>query len=298
MLTFSKLGKKGNLGNQLFQLASTLSLAKRYNQDCVFPYWEYEEYFESNLPHGNCPDCIQVNEEFYHYHDWNVSKGNYDLYGYLQSEKYFDQNLVRNTFNFKKEFLKDIREKTGFTYNDNNILISVRRGDFVHHPWFYQLSYKYYFTALTENFPDWRNRKLIFTSDNIAYCKKHFSFLPNSYFLENLSAIEQLAFGIFCKDFIISNSTFSWWLAWLGEKKDSKIVVPIKNFRGKHAEETDESDYFPERWSKFDHHRASISKRFLSLTIRGEIQSFKTFSRYLMQKLKEKSLKRIRKIKT
>ncbi|MGY5850393.1 alpha-1,2-fucosyltransferase [Salegentibacter sp. F14] len=296
MLTFSKLGKKGNLGNQLFQIASTISLAKRNNQDCVFPIWEYEEYFKFNLPHGSCNNCIQINEKFYHFHEWNLSNGNYDLYGYLQSEKYFDINLVKNTFTFRDGFLKNILEKTELASAENKILISVRRGDFVHHPWFYQLSYKYYFTALTENFPDWRDRKLVFTSDDIDYCKKHFSFLPNSHFLENLSAIEQLAFGTFCKDFIISNSTFSWWLAWFGEKQGSKIIAPVKNFRGKHADITNERDYFPERWTKFDHHNYSIPFNYLRLKITGEINGVKEYLLYLTKKIKEKAQKRISKI--
>jgi hypothetical protein len=131
------------------------------------------------------------------------------------------------------------------------------------------LTFKFYFLALIKNFPDWEERNLIFTSDDIAYCKYHFSFLKNAFFLEELTAIEQLALGSQCDDFVISNSTFSWWLAWLGEKRDSKIIRPIKNFRGEFAIKNDDSDYFPARWVSFDDNFYSLELKYLNLIIKG-----------------------------
>jgi len=288
MITYSRLGKKGNIGNQLFQIASTIGLAKKYHHNYIFPIWEYEDYFDYNFLHGKIESFERITEKYYHYYNWNLEEGNYDLFGYLQSEKYFDIVFTKKIFTFKEQFLTSLKEKNSLIKNAQNIMISVRRGDFVHHPWFYQLSYKYYLGAIIENFPDWKERNLVFSSDDISYCKYHFSFLPNSVFLTNLTPIEQLAFATQCNDFIISNSTFSWWMAWLGEKKESKIIRPSKNFRGKHGLCTNENDYFPERWNIFDHHKFSLPLKYYKLILKGEYFNFFNLFKYYFSKVKEK----------
>ncbi len=288
MITYSRLGKKGNIGNQLFQIASTIGLAKKYHHNYIFPIWEYEDYFDYNFFHGKIENFERITEKHFHYYNWNLEEGNYDLFGYLQSEKYFDIVFTKKIFTFKEKFLTSLKEKNSLTENAQNILISVRRGDFVHHPWFYQLSYKYYLGAIIENFPDWKERNLVFSSDDISYCKYHFSFLPNSVFLTNLTPIEQLAFASQCNDFIISNSTFSWWMAWLGEKKGSKIIRPLKNFRGKHGLCTNENDYFPERWNIFNHHKYRLPLKYYKLILKGEYFNFFNLIKYYFSKVKEK----------
>ncbi|MBF0625729.1 MAG: alpha-1,2-fucosyltransferase [Magnetococcales bacterium] len=45
-----------------------------------------------------------------------------------------------------------------------------------------------------------------------------------------------------CRHFIIANSTFSWWGAWLGEHPDKQVVAPRDPGRGFNR------DFFPESW--------------------------------------------------
>jgi len=122
----------------------------------------------------------------------------------------------------------------------------------VNHPDYLQLSIKFYLNALARFFPDWTSRNLIVLSDDIDYCKFHFSFLDNVYFGDGLNAMEQLCLGSLCDDFIIGNSTFSWWSAWLGEKQNSKVICPHQNFDGQKRLECDDKDYFPERWISYN----------------------------------------------
>jgi hypothetical protein len=39
MITYSNLGKKGDLGNQLFQIASIIGIAEKNHQEYCFPIW-------------------------------------------------------------------------------------------------------------------------------------------------------------------------------------------------------------------------------------------------------------------
>ena len=49
MVTYSQLGNKGRLGNQLFQIASTIGIATENGRPFAFPDWEYNKYFEAKL---------------------------------------------------------------------------------------------------------------------------------------------------------------------------------------------------------------------------------------------------------
>ncbi len=270
MITFSKLGHKGNLGNQLFQIASTIGIAKKNGHSYSFPVWQYSKFFEYSFPVSSPEDDFKpIIEEQYPYYEWNVRKGNYTIDGWLQSEKYFDSHKTKEIFRFKSDFKNQLISKYQELFSKKTILISVRRGDFIKHPYYFQLSFQYYFLAIIKNFPDWENRNLIFTSDTIQYCEYHFSFLKNAYFLKNLSGIEQLVLGSQCDDFVISNSTFSWWTAWLGEKESSKIIRPIKNFSDEFGVQNDDSDYFPSRWISFDDSLYKIDNKYFVLRVKG-----------------------------
>ncbi|MDN3618937.1 alpha-1,2-fucosyltransferase [Polaribacter undariae] len=254
-ITFSRLGSKGRLGNQLFQIASTIGMAKKNSFDYCFPKWEYSKYFEFDLKECFIDNktFIKVREEKFEVYDWKLlNNKNINLDGWLQSEKYFDLKLTKKIFKFESIFLEKIKKEHIHFFDKKNILISVRRGDFVNHPYFYQVGFKFYIKALFNFFPDWKSRNIIFMSDDIKYCKKYYSFLKNSFFIEDLSDIEQIALGTLCDDYIISNSTFSWWIAWLGENKNTKIIRPKQNFRGEFLKKNDDKDFFPEQWIKFD----------------------------------------------
>lgn len=258
MLTFSKLEKKGNLGNQLFQIASTIGLAKKHNKDFGFNTWSYNKYFEHNLPKLKAKQFKHLQEKNFEYHEWEIGDGDYDIEGWLQTEKYFDKELTNHYFSFKDEVVQTIKNKYDNAFKKETILLSIRRGDFVEHPDYFQTPIKFFLNALSVNFSNWQELNLIVLSDDIAYCKYHFGFLSNAFFGDGLNAVEQLCLGSLCQHFIISNSTFSWWSAWLGEKENSKIIRPIKNFRGAKALELNDKDYFPERWIAFDFEKYKI----------------------------------------
>jgi hypothetical protein len=297
MLIFSNLGKKGNFGNHLFQIASTIGIATKNGHKFAFPKWKYASYFSFVLPLYDKNRTYQLlKEPGYHYSEIKLVKGNYDLNGWFQSEKYFDIEAVKSCFEFQSEIIDKVKEEYKNVLSKKNILISVRRGDFVNHPYYFQLDYRYYFLGAIKNFPDWKERNLIFTSDDISYCKKHFKFLSNAIFVEKLNIIEQLALGSLCDDYVISNSTFSWWLAWLGEKGSTSIIRPVQNFRGKFRVENDDKDYFPERWIVFNPDDEKIELKYWKLVCKGEFLKLTENIRYFHKSSVKKTKKFIKKI--
>jgi len=259
MITYSKIGKKGNLGNQLFQIASTVGLAVANNQDFAFLDWNYQQYFKNKLPLLTSDlSFVNVEEKEYNFHQWDFKDENYDLSGWLQTEKYFDKALTKHYFEFSDSLIDKIKNSYKNVFAKRTILLSIRRGDFVNHPDYFQLPINYYLNSLNNFFPDWESSNLIVLSDDVKYCKFHFSFLQNAFFGDGLDGIEQLCLGSLCDDFIISNSTFSWWTAWLGQKSDSKIIRPLQNFDGLKSQELNDKDYFPENWIKYNHKEERI----------------------------------------
>jgi hypothetical protein len=232
MITFSKLGKHGNLGNQLFQIASLMGIAEKTLHKAVIPQWQYRQYFEG-LPDEMNTTGKLINEVNFHY-DLNqfnelVKEGNFDILGWLQSEKYWNDATI-----FK---LKDCEKLETPT-----IGLSVRRGDYVDNPNYVLLQINYYLNGLLQfNLSEFN---IIVFSDDIEYCKIHFSCLNNVQFAQG-NAIQQLTLMSKCHGFVISNSTFSWWGAYLGE---GTTVRPNCLFDGELFRTSNSKDFYPEKW--------------------------------------------------
>jgi SAM-dependent methyltransferase len=270
MLTFSRLGRMGNLGNQLFEIASTIGLAAKHGHDYQFPEWAYQKFFIGPIPTGQLPGTPVLNEQLYHNHDWPIKRGeNYDLKGWLQSEKYWEnvEPQIRKLFTFQEELAAGVRNRFAAAFKKPTIAISIRRGDYVDNPNYELLPVTYYIQALLHHFPNWQDYNIIFFSDDLPYCRIHFECLQNAWFTDGLNAIEQLCLMSMCNHFIIANSTFSWWGAYLGEKEETKIIRPAYLFAGPLLAKNDAKDFYPDRWISFDHKQQKLDLRDVTFTI-------------------------------
>jgi Glycosyl transferase family 11. len=261
-ISFSQLGKYGRLGNQLFQIAGVMGMAEKYKAQAAFPEWSYQPYFETLLPRGEMQSS-QVTERYFHHYDWALT-GDSDLLGYLQSEKYFGSFR----FKLKDEFVHLCQARAGLLdfFQDETICIHIRRGDYVNNENYYQLKPEFYIDALITHFPHWRNCNILFISDDPEYCRVHFGCLPNAHFSKGFSDIEDMAFASGCDHFIISNSSFAWWCAYLGEKPHTKIIHCGQLHAGRLAKKG-HRDYYPDRWIEHKKESYKIPLRDVTFTI-------------------------------
>lgn len=69
-------------------------------------------------------------------------------------------------------------------------------------------------------------------SDDMEWAKKNLCRKGNFHFIENISDFDSTEYDFFlmqqCQHHIISNSTFSWWSAWLCTNPEKKVIAPSK----------------------------------------------------------------------
>jgi hypothetical protein len=271
----------GRLGNQMFQWAAMIGMAKRYGCEFMVPEWKYSQYFENPPKQYTERPAIQaiVNEGPFNYTPqwWDqyadeFRAKNVSIFGWLQSWKYWEdaREQVRKDMTFKPEFVEQVKAKApDGLFTRPIIAISVRRGDFVNNENYHQLPAKYYIMALLHHFPDFReNYNVMIFSDDLAYCKVHFGCLRNAYFADGLSDIEQLCLGSMCRSFILANSTFSYWMAMLADLNGTAdvIVRPAKIFDGP-LKDTDISDHYPPHWVVYNDDTMRINLLDVTFTI-------------------------------
>lgn len=259
-----------NLGNQLFELASLIGLAKRYNTSLMLPpKWQYRSSFNlnSSIQYGNVDAFASIREpefhcclEFFDKFEHVLKNERVYVEGYFQSELYWKpfEDEIRKAF----EFAISIKEDTDsfLTNNDieveNFVAVSVRRGDFAVDANHYLLPFEYYIGAITLYFPE---KDIMVFSDDIPWCKEHFCMADRRIvFSENKNAIEQLSLMSRFSDFVLANSTFSWWGAYLSQAKTKKVVRPYYHFDGELKIKNNLKDHYPSSWIVYNHYKINM----------------------------------------
>jgi hypothetical protein len=249
----------GGLGNYLFQIAASYSLAIDNNNVIIYDIngntiihnhiitYINNIFRKINFTENKLNISQNYDEPYFHYKKIEFAD-NIKLNGYFQSEKYFSHNrshildlfeIDNNTENLLKTKYSDIIN------NDNTCSIHIRRGDYLklpnHHP---VCDIDYYVEAMKKMGND---KYYIIFSDDISWCKENLSFLNNKIFIEGNTDFQDLYLMSKCKNNIIANSSFSWWGAWLNTNKD-KIVIAPKKWFGISNSHLDTSDLYCNNW--------------------------------------------------
>jgi hypothetical protein len=267
------LGNGGRLGNQLFNYAALIGMADKHGHKLALPEWKYAEYFDYEFPSGEA-NGFEYHETTFHYNQEYVNglkdiETDYNLKGYFQSILYWEhcEDKVKAALKFKPDFIQQVRNDFEQVFDKQTIAISVRRGDYRGNPNYRLLPVAHYIHALFEHFPDWQEYNIIFFSDDVPWCRVHFDCLPNAYFSENNSDIEDICLMTQCDHFLVANSTFSWFGAYLGEKPHSKVIHSVHHFEGDLKRKCDVSTYYPKRWIPFDYEGRKLDLKDVTFTI-------------------------------
>lgn len=235
---------KGGLGNQLFQIATTLAIAWDNQDIATFDFTRYSllsqgynplKYKNNVYRNLNCFESLEpitvYNEPVFNYIKIPYLT-NICLNGFFQSERYFSQYKERLIDIFKPTHVieSQLFNKYESYLSLPNCSIHVRRGDYLNfNNYNYPLDINYYLNAI--KLFDYNTIFLVF-SDDTDWCKANFcdrKFI----IIENNSEILDFYLMSMCKNQIIANSSFSWWASWLNINSKKIVIAPCNWFSTK-----------------------------------------------------------------
>jgi len=218
----------GRMGNHMFMIAHAYAKALEYNKQLVIA--------RNQLVDGNNGDDyskhifrkIETIDRFDDNLNWNPLVPTDDKHtqyaGYFQDENYFEKysEAIRSLYAPTPEFIERIKKEIPQLFNIEITLISVRRGDYLYYPNYHPVVSKEYLRQTASIIP---TKMYLIASDDIPWCKENLHF-SNAMYLEGYQAHEQMWIMAMCHHFIISNSSFSWWGAWLSRFPNKIVIAP------------------------------------------------------------------------
>jgi hypothetical protein len=180
------------------------------------------------------------------------------LVGSYQCEQYFSENstTIKSLYKFRQAILPQTAALSRRMESSNSVAVHVRRGDYVSSPLYSKmigaLAIEYYDGAVELIQKNIVNPEFFVFSDDISWCRAAFGkyqlpFTYVDYKHDASTAANDLQLMTLNKHFIISNSSYAWWGAWLGESKNSIVIGPNKWFNDQSINGT---DIVPKIWIK------------------------------------------------
>lgn len=182
-----------------------------------------------------------------------IHQKNLYLDGYWQCEQYFlhNEDLIRQDFKINSP-QSEMNEKWAEKITSSpSVCLHVRRGDYVTNTManlMHGLSCPEYYHKAIEYISNKVEKPVFFVfSDDMIWTKKHISIPYEVHYMDHNSPAqdyEDLRLMTLCKHFIIANSSFSWWGAWLGTHRDKIIIAPNMWFNDSNLKE----NIVPSNW--------------------------------------------------
>jgi len=183
----------------MFQYAIGYSLSRRLQDELDMSIDWYSQF---NFPHLQ----LEINKfplVFPEYPDQGIDT--------IMINGYFQKPII---FNDYKEELKEIFQADHTTLIGDTIAMHVRRGDYIDLG--RTLELEYYKKAIES----YSSGNIIIFTDDVEYCETNFDYPIH----ETKNPIYDMLTMSTASKFIIANSTFSWWAAYLSGSKE--VIYP------------------------------------------------------------------------
>jgi hypothetical protein len=242
---------KGGLGNQLFQISAAYALARKNGVSAVF---KFEESKIMDWAQGNKATTyvntlyrkLQTDSSFKEEKIFKEVAGRFHtvpyepgllLDGYFQSEEYFKEFSieVKNLFSITKEE-KEIVWNYLKQFSSPVVSIHIRRGDYLSEKMkdvFADIGTNYYTEAM-EKAKSLHGANVVFVvvSDDLLWARasikgENVHFSPFTRDIDDFNLMRESNHNI------ITNSTFSWWAAYLNTNPNKTIIMPKDWFGGR-----------------------------------------------------------------
>ena len=273
----------GGLGNQLFQIYTTISLSIKLGHSFCFPnnkklgnensgtvrntYWDsFFVGLSSSLDEIKGDEIKQFTEKNHSYENINVgeigSNNSIVLNGYFQSYKYFEehQELISSMIGIN-EHKKGIIDNHEFVSINNSVSMHFRIGDYKYYPDYhpileldyYRKSLYFVSTKLNETYLQvyyfCEEEDVIQVTDMIKLLQIEFKNMTFVRISSNIPDWKQLLIMSLCEHNIIANSTFSLWSGYFNVNSNKIVCYPSIWF-GKYLQNHNTNDMFPHSWTK------------------------------------------------
>ena len=262
---------RGGLGNQMFEYAAGLNLALKSNAKLVLD----ATYLNDRFPRPQFTfrnydlDVFSIEPKFtalsrisqrlpipgvwlgldaLGYGMKKIVGGGKEqaLWGFYQGEKYFAEHAdaVRNAFRFRHPLTGGAAVLAQKIQQVNSVSLHVRRGDYLLPK--YEKVYggtdtAYYDRAIAHMGEKFPNAHFFIFSDDIAWCREHIKPPFPTTYVEDASRGPKAAFHLElmsrCKSHIITNSSFSWWGAWLDANPEKIVIAPKRWLAGQYDDD-------------------------------------------------------------
>jgi len=183
-------------------------------------------------------------------------KGDCYLYGYWQSEKYFQSvaSTIRGDFAFRTPLGGKNAELASEIADSQAVSLHVRRGDYVTNPKNRSLlavcSIDYYRRAIDHVAGRVEHPVFYVFSDDMEWVRQNLSVGFPCVYVDHNSGDESfrdMQLMSLCRHNIIANSSFSWWGAWLNANPKKLVIAPRSWFRNGN----NDADLIPAEWVRF-----------------------------------------------
>ena len=285
----------GGLGNQMFQYAYGLQLAKAYGEDICFDvsYYPPEKplaLYNLNVPAYPLWDAVGIAEKErksvvraqkifhvhqklirilgktdrtghklfikhakkgrlfnfdpYYYEIPTTEKKNKYLYGYFQGEQYFDtcKEQLKREFTVSKTLSETAHVYLQQIRASKAVARHIRLGDYKNakNTDLDVCSLAYYKRALAYIRDHLEGYRMFVFTNDAQQASGMLEFPEGTVMVQGTRDYEDFALMQQCSHFVLSNSTFSWWAAYLAENPDKIITVPEK---WRHSEKDEPAIY-------------------------------------------------------